>query len=314
VARASSRTFVVCAVLAGTTAFAAAFACGGTTGSPAAPSAVASPYGDAAAVDAGTPPLAIALLGRIVQSGTDAGIPGAFVIAQLGGLGTVGQADGAALATTAVDTNIRAGAITDDAGAFALSVTAGSLGLRAVALGSWERSVQVQALAATDGPVPPTVVALDSLAPPSTKDAGAVVRPVATSLTPETLYPTPGSKVSFAVRVAAGTSADPLSGQVFLVEPTTRWAGVLVPPVATVPGGPYPDGVYNALVPVPSTPGPYTYTLVAISTAGILGQPVSVTVTVSPTGAAPLGSEGDGGLDADAGFFFDGGGLPDGRR
>src|SRR5208283_5384207 len=114
----------------------------------------------------------------------------------------------------------------------------------------------------------------------------------------------PLAPITFAVRVTAGVADDPLSGDVFLVEPVTHWAGALAPPTPAVPGGRYPDGVYNRLVEAPSAPGVYTYTAVAASMAHVSSTPATVVVTITATGSPPVPDAGP--------VHIDDGGLPDG--
>ncbi len=273
-------------------------ACSGSTGSPAAPAAVASPSSgssgspDATVRDAVAPAALLALVGRVVQSGTDAGIAGAFVVGELGG-----KVWSSADATTAVDPQIAVGAITDDAGGFSLAVTAGPVGLYAMAAGAWERWTVVRAPVGSSG-----------LALPLDPIPDGVLRPSVTGLTASPSLAAPGQIVSFAAAVAAGASKDPLSDAIFLVEPVSGFGGALVPPAPALPGGPYPDGDYNRLVTVPTTPGVYAYTLVAVSIGGVMSLPASCLVTVATTPPFPDASSLD-----DAGVFLDGGGLPDGR-
>ena len=292
-------------------------ACGGQTGTPGAPYAFTTTSLDATVADleASAPPApTVSLSGNVRGAASDAAVVGAFVIAEVGGL------DGLSLdagATTTPDPFIRYGALTDDAGAFALSVPAGAVGLHTLAVGFAEGRQNVQAVASGDAPPP---AALESLSALGFTDASATAVPTASRLTPSSLFVAPLASITFAVDIAAGSPSDPLSGDLFVVQPDTRWAGALSPPTPAVPGGPYPDGDYSLIVVAPSALGAYTYTVVAASVGGVPSVPVSVAVTVTPTGAPPLPDGGffglgDGGDAGDGGdFFLDGGGLPDGRR
>ena len=289
-------------------------ACGGQTGTPGAPYAFSTTSLDAtvADVEASVPPApTVALTGYVRGAASDAGVVGAFVIAEVGGLDGLSSDAGA---TTTSDPFIRYGALTDDAGAFALSVPTGVVGLHTLATGFGEGRQNAQVSASIDAPSAPTFVSLGALAP---ADATVPAPPTASRLTPSSLFVAPLASITFAVDIAAGSSSDPLSADVFLVQADTQWAGALSPPTVAVPGGPYPDGDYSLIVVAPSALGAYTYTVVAASLGGVTSVPVSVVVTVTPMGAPPLpdgsffgvGDAGDGGD-----FFLDGGGLPDGRR
>ncbi len=293
-------------------------ACSGQTGLPAAPSAAATSSLDAttgAVTSMPSPPI-VALAGRVTSDGSDAGVAGALVVVEVGGLGSASPSahgpDGGLVATVAFDPYVRFGGLADDAGAFTFAVPAGPTGLHVLAPPYLEGRQLVMTATSPDARGPLATVALRPLpaADAGARDAGdagepTVPRPTVTGLTPTPSVVSPLAPLVFAVNVAASGPGDPLSGDVFLVEPGAGSAAALAPPTAAVPGGAYPDGVYNREVEAPGSPGVYTYTVVASSLHGVTSLPVSVVVTVTPTGfPAP----------PDAGFFQDGGGLPDGRH
>ncbi len=231
---------------------------------------------------------------------------GALVVGEQGGLGRVDPVtDGGASPTIAIDPFIRFSAVTGDAGVFELLVPPGSIGLHTLSPVFLE---QMQTATAAGGAAPILV----SPTPFSLLEAGVRSRPVASGLNAnlgyEQLAFAPLTAITFAVNVAAGDATDPLSSDVFLVQPETGWAGALVPPTPAVPGGPYPDGVYNRVVEAPGVAGAYYYSVVAASVTGITSLPVSILITVTADGTPPIADGGD--LDA---YAFDGSGLPDGR-
>jgi hypothetical protein len=249
------------------------------------------------------------VVGRVLGGDSHAAIAGAFVVVELGGLDRLATAavrpDGGAIATVVVDPFVRYGARTDDAGAFALTVPAGPTGLHAFAPSYLEKR---QVVEADDASVDGVAVSLDRL--PSV-DGAVVAPPLVKGLSVSSSVVGPSANVTFAAEVAAGSPGDPLCRDIFLVEPTTRWAGALSPPTAVVADGPYPDGVYGRIVQAPSAPGVYTYTVVVASMGRVTGAPASVVLTVTSTGAPPLP---DASIDADGSFPEEGGGLPDGRH
>jgi len=288
-------------------------ACVASSGTPAAPYAVVPASLEAGPTDvavAAPPPPTVFLAGNVHGAGTDAGVSGAIVFVEVGGLEQVGPLalgpDGGLVPTTAVNPFVRFGAVTDVSGRFLFAVPAGVTGLHTLDSMYLEQLQTVDILAPADGPLPTTLVALTHLA----SDAGVTLPPTVTGLTATPSLVAPLTSVMFAMNVAAGSAEDPLSDAVFLVQPETEWAGALAPPTPAVPGGKYPDGIYNRLVQSPATPGVYTYTAVAASTQKRCSAPVSIVLTVTPTGSPPI---------PDASFFdgevfSEGGGLPDGRH
>ncbi len=179
---------------------------------------------------------------------------------------------------------------------------AGPIGLHTLAGAYIDQDQLVQTLRSADAASPEIIV---SLTPLAQADAG-LIPPTVTGLTASPLFAGPLAPITFAVEVTAGMPSDPLSADVFLVEPVTHWAGALAPPTPALPGGPYPDGVYNRVVQAPDTPGVYTYSVVAASTAHVSSTPATIIVTITATGSPPPPDAGS--------FHVDGGGLPDGRH
>jgi hypothetical protein len=303
-------------------------ACNQHVGVPAEPSAVIS-YGiDAAAAEAGPPPLPNVVLKGVVRGersvdggGLDAGrsdggdaavsVPESIVIAEIGGLdqapsGGLGP-DGQRIPTLGVDPFVRAGALVGPSGDFTLSLPPGTTGLRVLSPNFAELTKSITS------PFPDPVTL--SLTPVT---ALVRQRPIATGLSanlpPGQTAVAPLAPITIAVEVTAGTPADPLSSDVFVLQPATHWAGVLAPPVPALAGGPYPDGVYNREVEAPATPGLYRYVVVAASVTKVTSVPVAIHIVVTADGMNPEVDAGfgeDGGVDAED--FVDGGGLPDGR-
>src|ERR1700722_2763960 len=105
----------------------------GESGLPGAPYALAVEAIEAGIADVprpSPPPPTVALAGKVEELGSDAGMRGAVVIVEVGGVDQPNPAglgpDGAVVASLAVDPFILAGALTDDTGAFSLPVPAGT--------------------------------------------------------------------------------------------------------------------------------------------------------------------------------------------
>ena len=247
--------------------------CDGQAGNPAEPRALSVLSLDATTADveaSAPPPPMVGIAGDVRAKGLALDIAGAIVIAEVGGLDQPNPSglgpDGAVVATVEVDPFVRYGGVTNGAGVFAFSVPAGPVGLHTLAAAYIAEDELVQAASSPDAAGPDIVI---SLSPAAQADGGGVA-PTVTGLTASPSVASPLAPITFAVRVTAGVADDPLSGDVFLVEPVTHWAGALAPPTPAVPGGRYPDGVYNRLVEAPSAPGVYTYTAVAASMAARL--------------------------------------------
>lgn len=288
-------------------------ACGGQTGDPAEPSALELSSLDAtvADVEASAPSAPIVrVTGHLAAAGSDASVSkvvSAFVVAEVGGLRQPNpaavEADGSFLPTTDIDLAVRYGQRVDSAGGFSFALPAGTVGLYAFALPFVEAAVTATTATSPDAPASPLSVPLTPLA---SAEGGIIVRPTAQGLAATPPIAAPYDSVTITANLAAASSGDPLSGDVFLIESSIGWAGALVPPLPAVPGGPHPDGEYNRLITAPATPGVYTYTLVLASMAGVPAKPLTVTLTVTPTGAPPFPEAG-----ADGSFFVDGGGDAD---
>lgn len=272
-------------------AAALAEACGGgDTGTPAEPGPLESLLYDGGVTRAEASPPApptVLLAGTVRKPGVDAGASGAFVVAEVGGLGPDGGT-----ATLDTDTAIRYGNVTGAGGAFGLAVPAGTIGLRVFDPDYLESKTLVMTAPSRDAAPATTTV---SLVPLPATDGGKLRRPTTKGLTISSAigaivvtYVVPSEPVAFAADVAAGSTDDPLSGDVILVQPETGWAGALVPPAPAVPDGPYPNGVYSLLVAAPAAVGVYTYTLLAASKSGVTSEPASVVLHVTATGTTPL--------------------------
>ena len=253
-------------------------------------------------------------------AGSDAGLAHAIVVAELGGfVHEDASTDAPPEATLAVDPFVRYATVTDDAGAFELRVPAGSVGLHTFKDGFLEDRRAIVAPSSPDAAPTPTLVTLNvpSAEAGSPLVDGGVVRPTATRLAiaSEALVPVPvivtapSVPVTFSVAVAPGASTDPLSGDIFLVQLDTEWAGAFAAPTPAIPGRAYPPGVYSRNIAAPSLPGVYTYSVVVASESGVVAARASVALTVTPNGTVPLPD-----ASVDAPFYVEGGGLADGRR
>jgi hypothetical protein len=264
--------------------------CGGQAGEPAAPTAAGTVL-DAAApsdADATVPPPPHVPLRGTVHAG-DAGVSGALVVIETGGLdqpNPAALADGAVMATLLPNPFVRLGAVSDRDGAFSFSVPAGTVGLRVLAPGFLELTQTIET-ATTPDATPDATEAVATLLPEGT-EAGTGAPPQITGINAIPTLVAPGVGIEFAVQAMAGTSDDPLSEDVLLVAPSVGWAGALAPPTPAVPGGPYPDGVYNRVVSAPTIPGLYTFTAVVASLHRQTSLQASVTITVTANGEPPV--------------------------
>jgi hypothetical protein len=147
------------------------------------------------------------------------------------------------------------GAVTDDAGAFALTAGAGKLGFHGFATG------QYYSRAALDTSTGATTVrvALTALPPQQTK-------PTITGAAFDAPSVAAGAQVTITATVKAGTPTDPLSDETVLVEPTRSWALELDPPALGAKDD-FPDGTWSRTFAAPAQPGSYVYWLSA-TTAG----------------------------------------------
>jgi hypothetical protein len=275
--------------------------CGGSTGTPAAPYATSTLEYDAGAPAEASPPPPpnVTLAGRVTRGGSDASATPAIVVLEVGGLDQAdptGLGDGGDVVPTLdVDPFIRYAVLTNSAGDFLARVPEGAVGLHVFDANDLEARVLAQASAAHDGSAPLTRVSLM----PLDTEGGAVRRPTAKTPTfssaegPKFLtYVAAAQAVAFAVLVAAGSAADPLSSDVLLVDPLIGFARALAPPTAALPGGPYPDGIYSLLLAAPAKPGVYTYSVLVASMHGVTSEPASVVLTVTTTGGPPLPDAG----------------------
>ena len=110
-----------------------------------------------------------------------------------------------------------------------------------------------------------------------------VQRPVASNLR---LDPSPverGATFTLSVDVVAGTSEDPLSDQILVVQPELAFAAALnppPPPPADEQGVISPDGTWSQTLVAPDAPGPYTYHLVAATQSCVSSAPLTATLVV----------------------------------
>ena len=271
-------------------------ACSGQAGTPGAPTpAPGQVFVDAGPLDAeaGPPPALVQVAGTVTTP-SDAGVSGAFVVVEVGGLDRANPASDGGGPTFAIDPFIRFGAVTDSMGHFSVSgVSAGMVGLH-VLDPSYAETALLASTATLEG------VTLNGLA----VDGGGGPPPTMTGLSAPA-FVSPSSEIQFAVNEAAGSADDPLSEDVFLIEPSAQWAGALIPPTPAVAGGAYPDGAYNRLALSPSQPGVYTYTAIAASLHHKkTSTPISIAVTVNATGTAPPPDAGpDGNVFPDSGLL-----------
>lgn len=252
---------------------AAAVACG-DVGGAAAPE-TPSPTGEAGPEDGGAEACTqdpVPDAGFVhVSGGTlgrdDAGIPGALIVAEYGGI-YVPYCD-----LRYASPYYSFGAVTDDAGRWEMDVKAGFLGFHGFQNGYFyargsattdqlldaggQYAIPFKAL--PDGQAVPTIA--DAMFDPSGK-----VRP--------------GTKVTFSAMVKTYAPGDPLSDEVVLVEPTHSM-GVELDPPSIGKKDDFPDGTWKRTFAAPDKAGDYTY-WVAVTTGGCVTSALtSVALTVA---------------------------------
>jgi hypothetical protein len=159
------------------------------------------------------------------------------------------------------------GAVTDDAGAFALTAGAGKLGFHGFATGQYYSRAPLDTSKGTS-----VQVILSALPPqqvkPTISGAAFDATPVA-----------PGAQVTITATVKAGVATDPLSDETILVEPTQSWAAELNPP-STGKKDDFPDGMWSRTFAAPSQPGHYVYWLSATTAGCVTSDLVTIPLDV----------------------------------
>jgi hypothetical protein len=159
------------------------------------------------------------------------------------------------------------GAVTDDAGAFTLTARAGILGFHGFA----SRQDYARARVDTSQGTMTTLL----LSP----QASGQARPTISGAAFAQSTVSAGEAVSLSATVKAGTSSDPLSDEVIVVEPTQSFALELNPPSLGKKDD-FPDGVWSRSFPAPTQPATYTYWLSATSAGCVTSDLVQLTLVV----------------------------------
>src|SRR5258708_37969067 len=123
------------------------------------------------------------------------------------------------------------GALTDQNGSFAIAVHPGSLGFPAFANGQFYSRAPLDTSKGTT-----VAIQMAPLGPQQPKPT------IANAALDKTTV-APGGSVTVSATVRAGTSSDPLSDEVILVEPTHSWAAELDPPAGGKQDD-FPDGTW----------------------------------------------------------------------
>lgn len=200
--------------------------------------------------------------GRVVDGKTGAPLAGSLVFVELCGLYTENPDPSKG------HPNYRFGTIVGDDGYFDVDVPRGSAGIHTFLPGYRYGSSPIE-----DTGAPNLELQVEPLLP-------ADQRPTLTDLEATPLEAAPGQEITFSVSVRAATPEDPLSEEVLLLEPTSSVARALDPPSAGVPGKGFPDGVWSTKLAAPTTPGVYTYHVGATTERCIVGENLTVEVTV----------------------------------
>jgi hypothetical protein len=304
------RALLALALLAEAVVFFAT-ACGGQSGSAAAPGPTYDPgpstMPDATVNDARTDvsvaPAPLVALGASVNDLTShAPIANVLVVVEVGGLDQPNPAavgpDGGPIATVAWNPLFQYGALTDDAGLIRVDVSGGPVGLHAFANGYLEGTGGPWDAGPDAGSIPLRFLG-------ALPEGGADRRPQVHGLTADPPYAAPGAPVLFTVVVDAPSFGE-LTDEVLLVLPATHQAWALASPAPAAPGGAYPPGIYSRIVTAPDAPGTYTFDLVAAANGGAASDRLQTVLTVNADGTVPLADSGVPGPRD--------GGLPDGRR
>lgn len=200
--------------------------------------------------------------GRLVDGKTGAPLAGSLVFVELCGLYTDNPDPSKG------HPNYKFGSIADQNGKFEVSVPRGAAGLHTFLPGYRYGFTSVD-----DTGVPITELKVEPLLP-------ADQRPSLTGFTATPTTAAPGQEIIFAVDARAATPKDPLSEEVLLLESTTSVARALDPPSRGVPGKGYPDGVWSTKLAAPNAPGTYTYHVGVTSEGCVVGENLTVVVTV----------------------------------
>jgi hypothetical protein len=200
--------------------------------------------------------------GRLVDTSTGAGIPGALVSIEKGGQ-YVPITD-PSLGSPAY----QYGATTRDDGSFDVVVAGGTIGVHTF---SKDHFYGTQGFDVKSDPYTLTIQSA-----PLRGD----VKPTLTNARAEPSSVAPGGTFNLIVTATAGQRSDPLSDEIIAVEGSTHWTAELDPPSPGNPGRGYPDGEYRKSVVAPSSPGAYNYQIAATTEACVTGDPVTVIVSV----------------------------------
>lgn len=184
----------------------------------------------------------VAVQGVVLDSTTDAGIPGAVVAAEYGGI-YLQYCDRSHASPYYVF-----GALADSTGHFSVNAREGQLGFHSFANG-YLYSRQLTDTTQDGG----TFVTIQA-------EPVATGQPLPTVTNPhfDTATVSAGATVTFSATLATYDSKDPLSDENILVEPTTGFTTELDPPSAGQPDD-FPDGLWKATFAAPQASGTYTY-------------------------------------------------------
>jgi hypothetical protein len=184
----------------------------------------------------------VTVQGVVVDSMTDAGIPGAMVAAEYGGI-YLNYCD-----RSHASPFYRFGGLTDATGRFTVAAREGQLGFHSFADG-YLYSRALTDTAADGG----TFVTIQA-----ERVASGQPLPTVTNAGFDRTTVAPAQAVTFRATIATYDPGDPLSDENILVEPTTGFTTELDPPS---PGAPddFPDGVWTITFAAPTAAGTYTY-------------------------------------------------------
>jgi hypothetical protein len=158
------------------------------------------------------------------------------------------------------------GTVADQNGSFALDVQPGSLGFHSYANGQFYGRASLDTSKGSKVTI-------------STAPLGAQPKPTLAKAAFDTSAVSVGATVRISAIVHAGTSSDPLSDEVVVIEPTQSWAAELDPPTGGKKDD-FSDGTWSRTFAAPAKEGKYTYWLEATSAGCATSDLVQLTLEV----------------------------------
>jgi hypothetical protein len=163
--------------------------------------------------------------------------------------------------------NYRYGTVSDERGRFELTVPRGKLGLHAL-LPGYQCGILEWAAPSSGGS------AIIDMTPHAANEAVAAL----TDLRIEPPQTQPGAPIR--ISVTARSAQDPLSEEVWVLEPSTQFARALTPPLRGNPAVGFPNGIWRTDAHAPAQPGIYMYSASAVTQRGCFASSRRVKVAL----------------------------------